>query len=197
MYLAYVLHGDKQLDAAEEAASRAIDLFPEEGERFQVCQGHRVLGNIYRSKGDTEKAIHHFEVAIEIASSLGPNGQLFWAHYVLVRQFFEEGRFDDAQAQIERIKSRAINDAYNPGHAMQLQAYFWYCQGMYEKAKIEVSRAADVYEKLGAAHNLEECRELLQWIDEEMSNLVVSDESDVDGELPETLPLPACIDVPF
>ena len=68
--LAYVLHGDKQLDAADEAVSRAIDLLPEEGEQFLVCDGHRILGNISRSKGNTGKAIHHFEVALGIASSL-------------------------------------------------------------------------------------------------------------------------------
>jgi tetratricopeptide (TPR) repeat protein len=53
--LAYVLHDEKQLDAAEEAASRAIDLLPEKGEQFLVCNAHRVLGNIYRDKGDKRK----------------------------------------------------------------------------------------------------------------------------------------------
>ena len=42
--LAYLLDNDEQLDAAEDAASRAIDLLPEEGEQFRVCKAHRVLG---------------------------------------------------------------------------------------------------------------------------------------------------------
>ena len=195
MDLAYVLHDDKQLDAAEEAASRAIDLFPDEGEEFQVCKGHRVLSDIYGSKGDTEKAIHHSEVAVGIASSFNWHGQLFWVHHSLAQLFSREGRFDDAHAQIERAKSHAINNSYHLGRAMELQADVWYDQRMFEKAKIEVLRAADVYEKLGAAQDLWWCRELLRWIDEQMSNLVVSDESDVDGELLETLPLPARINV--
>jgi tetratricopeptide (TPR) repeat protein len=47
--LARVLYDDKQLDAAEEAASRAIDLLPEKGEQLLVCQGHRTLGDIYHA----------------------------------------------------------------------------------------------------------------------------------------------------
>ena len=39
--LAYLLHDDKQLDAAEEVASRAIDLLPDEGQQFQVCERAR------------------------------------------------------------------------------------------------------------------------------------------------------------
>ena len=197
--LAYALRGDKQLNAAEEAASRAIDLLPAKGEQYLVCQGHRILGEIYNSKGDKEKAIHHLEVAIGIASSLNLDYQLFWVHHTLAELFFMEGRFDDAQAHIERAKSHVANDTYNLGCAMRLQADFWYGQGMFEKAKLEASHAADVYEELGAAQDLEECREFFQRIDEQMNNPVISDESDatVDGGLPETLLLPARINVPF
>ena len=194
--LAYVLHDDKQLDAAQEAALRAIDLLPEKGKQFQVCQGHRILGNIYHSKGNTEKAIHHYEVALEIASLLNLDGQLFLVHFALAGMFSGEGRFDKAFAHIEHAKSHAINDAFSLGRAMELQANVWYKQCMFEKAKLEASHAVDVYEKLGAAQNLGGCRELLQRIDEKMGNPVVSG-SDVDSELLETLPPPACINVSF
>jgi hypothetical protein len=66
--LAWLLDENNQLDAAEEAASRSIDLLPDT-EQFQVCQGHFTLGDIYRSKGEAEKAINHFETALGIASS--------------------------------------------------------------------------------------------------------------------------------
>ena len=194
--LAYALRDDKQLDAAGEAASRAMNLLPEKGEQFLVCNGHRILGDIYYSKGDTEKATYHFGVALEVASSLNLDDQLFWIHFSLAEMFFREGKFDDAEAHIERAKSHAINDAYNLGRVMELQANFWYDQHMFEKAKLEASHAADVYEQLGAAQDLERCRELLQWTDEQMNNPVVS-ELDVDGELLETLPLAVYINVPF
>jgi len=195
--LAYVLCYDKQLDAAEEAAFRAIDLLPEEGEQFLACSGHRVLGNIYQSKGNTEKAIHHYEVALAIASSLNLDNQLFWVHYALTQLFFEEDRFDDAHTHIENAKSHTASGTYNLGRAMELQAHLWYDQGMFEKARSGALHAADIYEKLGAGQDLEDCRELLQWIDEELNRPVISDESDIDGEPLEMPPFPACIDVPF
>jgi len=181
--LARALYEDNRLDAAEEAASRAIDSLPEK--QFRVCQGHCVLGDIYKSKGDKEKAIHHFEVALGIASSLNSDHSLFWVHYALARLFFGESRFDDAHAQIERAKSHAINNSYTLGRAMELQADFWYDQGMLEKAEFEVSHAADVYEKLGATQDLERCRELLEWIKEGASEFL------------EIMLLPARINFPF
>jgi len=185
--LAYLLHDDNQLDAAEEAASRAINLLPEKGERFRVCSGHHILGMIYRRKGDTEKAICHFEAALEIASSLNLDFRLFWVHYSLARLFSEGDRLDDAHAHIERAKSHAVNNPYVLGRAMELQANFLYDQRKFGKAKFEASCAINAYEKIGAASDVEECRELLRRIDE----------SDLDGEFLETMLLPAYVDFPF
>ena len=56
--LASLLADDNQLDAAEEAASRVMELLPEKGEEFRVCQAHRTLGNVYSSKCKKEEAIH-------------------------------------------------------------------------------------------------------------------------------------------
>ena len=67
--LAWLLHGGGQLDAAEEVTSRAIEHLPPDGEQLRVCRCHHVLGYIFDSKGETEKAIHHFEIALGIASS--------------------------------------------------------------------------------------------------------------------------------
>jgi len=186
VYLASVLLNNEQLDAAEEAASRGIDLLPEKGERFRVCNGHHVLGNIYHKKGDMEKAIHHLEIAIEIASSLNLDSDLSWIHFSLSLLFSGEGRSDEAHAHVERAKSYAVNNPYILGRVMELQANFWYSQRMYEKAKVEASCAINAYEKIGAASDVEDCRKLLRWIDE-----------DLDGEFLETMPLPAHIDFPF
>ena len=194
--LAFALHDNKQLNAAEKAASRAIDLL-EKGEQPLVCEGHRILGNIYNSKGDTEKAIHHLEVALKIASALNQDYQLFWVHFTLVQLFAKEDRFGNAQAHIECAKPHAINNTYQLGRVVELQACLWYDQCMFEKARSKASYAADVFEKLGAAHDLGRCRELLQQIDEQLDNPVVSDESDTNGELLETLPPATCINVSF
>ena len=44
--LAWVLHDDGQLDAAEETVSRAIILLSKQDGQFWVCDCHRVLGKI-------------------------------------------------------------------------------------------------------------------------------------------------------
>ena len=195
--LARLLHDDKQLDAAEEAISRAIDLLPEKGEQFLLCKGHRVLGDICCSKGDTGKAIRHLEVALEIASSLNWLNQLFWVHYSLAVLASEEGRFDDAHALIGRAVPHAADNAYKLGRAGRLQAKFWYLQDRLEEAKSEALRVVDVFESLGAVKDVEDCRKLLRCIDEKLNKPVVSDESGFEGELLGTLLLPVRINVPF
>ena len=103
--LTRLLCRDKQFDAAEEVASRAINLFSVSDNPFQLCESHRVLGEVYRDKGETEKAIHHFEIAFGIASPFNWHDQLFGVLYSLAKLFRNEGRFDNAQAHIERAKS--------------------------------------------------------------------------------------------
>ena len=163
--LAFLLHDDKQLDDAEEAASRAIDLLSGKGRQSLVCEAYRVLGDIYQSKGDTEKAIHHLEVALGIASSLNIAYDLFWVHFSLAEVVFDEGRFEDAHAHTEHAKSHAVDDAYNKARALLLQAGFWHKQHILEEAKSEALRALDVFEKLGAAKDAEWTRGILRQID--------------------------------
>jgi len=64
------------------------------------------------------------------------------------------------------------------------QAKFRYDQGRLGEAKSEALRAADVFEKLGAAEDLEECRDLLRGIERRMTELVNPDDesSDDDGD---------------
>jgi tetratricopeptide (TPR) repeat protein len=181
--LALLFCDDGRLDAAEGAGSRAIDLYPDKGEEYRVCGSHQVLGYIYRSKGDTEKAIRHFEMALRIASSFGWHKELCSVHSLLSNLFFDEGRFDEANTHIEHAKSHTANSAYNSGHVMTLQARVWYKQHRFEEARSEALRAADVFEKLGAAEGLELCRTLLQDIREELDTAVSSGEPDLNCEL--------------
>jgi len=168
--LAWLLHDDTQLDAAKEAASRALDLFPAKGEESQVCECHRVLGNIYRSKDEIEKATHHFETALEIASSFGWDGHLFWTHWELSRLFSSQDRFDDANVHIERAKSHTGNSAYYLAVSTVRQARIWYQQDRFEEARSEALRAVDGFEKLGATGNLNRTKNLLREIEAAMNN---------------------------
>jgi len=171
--LAWLLWGDKQLDAAEEAASRAINLFSEQGNQFHVCQSHRALGDIYHSKGEWERAIYHLEAALGIPSSFNWRAQLFWIRHTLARLSFGQDKFGDAHAHVELAKSHAVDNAYHLGLTMELQANFWCQQHQFEEAKSEGLRAAESFGKLGAANDLERCRELLQRIEQELKNPVV------------------------
>ena len=168
-----LFYADGQLDAAEEAASRAINLSVED-DQFTLCSCYRLLGKIRRSKGEAEKAIDHFENALGIASSFNWDDSLSWIHYDLAELFLDKDRFDDAHRSLERAKSHAVDGSYNLGSAMRLQAWVWRRQRRFEEAKSEALRAADVYERLGAARDLEFCRALLREIEEGMEETVTS-----------------------
>jgi len=183
--LARLLYKDGQLDDAEKTAFRAINLVSENGSQSLVSGCHRLLGQIYQSKGEREKAIRHFETGLGIASSFGWHEKQFTARYSLAVLFLDEGRFDDAQVHIEQAKSHTINDAYNLGSAMEVQANLWYRQRKFDEAKSEVLRAVGIYEKLGAAKDLEKCMRLLRKIDEATDG----------GKLLEPVRLPASIDL--
>jgi tetratricopeptide (TPR) repeat protein len=186
LQLARLLRQDNQLDAAEETASQSIDLL-QDTEKFQVCQGHRSLGNIYRTKGEAEKAINHFETALGIADSFNWRDQQSWILYSLAWLFLDQGRFDDAHAHVERAKSHSANDAYTLGRMMELKAGIWYNQGKLEEAKSETLDAVRVFEKLGVATDLERCRNLLRDIEEKAKKPVTSGKLCFDCEILETM----------
>ena len=167
--LAWSLFDDEQLDAAEEAASKAIDLSGK-GDQFLVCGCFRALGNICRSRGETEKAVNHFETAIRIASPSNWHYALFWNHYSFAELFSDENRFDEAHTHVEQAKSHASGVLYRLGRAMELQASIWYKQGMLREARSGALRAADAYEKVVATKEVEKCGALLRDIEEVASH---------------------------
>ena len=187
--LALLLRSDNQLEAAEEAASRALNLGEKVGQ-LSVCLSRRALGHICRSKGEPEKAIHHFEAALAIASSSNWNTVLFWIHYYLVGLLLDRGRLDDAHAHAEQAKSRANGGLYLLGHAMHMQARVWYMQRRLEEARSEALCAVDTFEKLGVARETESHRKFLQRIEQELNKPVASGQSGFDCELPQTFVLP-------
>ena len=169
--LAYLLHDDKQLDAAEEAALQTINLLSDKGNQFTVCESYRLLGNICNSKHQTEKAIEHCEAALGIASSSNWHTQLALIHYDLAELFHKQGRFDEAHTHIAHAKSHTINNIYLLGHVVELQGRFWYREQRLEKAKAVTLDAIAVYERVGATKEIERCRQLLQLIEKKSKKL--------------------------
>ena len=131
-----------------------------------LCQSLRLLGAIYQSKGEIEKAVHNFEAAPGIASSFGWHGELFEIHAVLALLFLDEERFDDTYVHAVRAKSYAAEDACNLGYAIMLQALIWHRQDRVKEAKSEVLRAAEFFQKLGSSWGMERCKKLLKRIQE-------------------------------
>ena len=165
--LARALYDDGQLNAAEEAAIRVIQLLPEKGQEFIVIKSHRVLGHVYYSKGEKEKAIHHFKIALGIASRFNWNTHLFWIHHSLAQLFRDEDEFADAHAHIEQAKFHTnARGEYSLGRVVQLQAEVYYRQGKLEEAASEALCALEIYEKHGALGDIDECRALLQCIEQ-------------------------------
>ena len=171
--LAHLLLDHGQLDPAEEVTTRMIDL-AEGGQKFPLCRSHRILGDISRSQGKREKAIHHFNVAIGIASRLDLHDELFCAHRSLALMFCDEGRFNDAHPHITQAKNYVLHDKYLLGRAMEDHASIWYRQGKYEDAVSEVLCAIETYGKLGATREMEGCRDLLRFIKQAMKERSIS-----------------------
>jgi len=173
--LAWSLFEGGQLDEAEAVSSRVINLLPGKGGEYLICHSHRLLGSIYDQKREKEKAIHHFEAALRIATPfMNWHDQLFWAHYGLSILFYHEDELDNANTHIQQAKANAVHDTYNLGCAMQEQATIWWLGGRLEDAKSEALHALEIFEKLGAAGDLKTCGDVLQEIEKSMENTSTS-----------------------
>ena len=168
--LARLLVADEQLDAVEDAASRAIDLASEKGQEYTLCGLHRILGKIHQSKGDKEKAVHHFAAALGIASPFNWRDELFWNHYNLAKLFRDEDQFEEANAHIKEARVLATENVYWLGCVEYVQASVWYLQGRLDDAKSEALHSLGIFEKLGAAKKMESSRELLQMLEQAMKS---------------------------
>ena len=164
--LAVLLHADKQLDASEEAASGAAKILPEKGQEWRVCDCHRILGLIYRSKGEKEKAIRHFETALATASSFGWSDLMFLIHHSMAVLFFDEDDLQNAHAHIEQARPYAVDGSYLLGRAILMQARIYYRQDRLEDSASEALRALEIFEGLGVQENVEACKRVLREIEQ-------------------------------
>ena len=163
--LAGLLRDDGQLDAAEEVTLQSIKLVSKEDQESVVCASHYDLGGLYHFKGDKEKAIYHYEMALGIASTFDWRHTTFWIQLSLAELFLDGGGFDDAQVYIERAKMDALDNTYNLGRAVLLQARIWCRQCRFESAASEALHAQKIFEKLGNPGYLEDAKDLLRTIE--------------------------------
>jgi tetratricopeptide (TPR) repeat protein len=168
--LSCLFSDDGQPDAAEDAASRGIELISEKDQGYIFCQLTQALGIAYRLKGEKAKAIHHFETALRIASPPNWRDALFWNHCDLAELFQDEGEFDNTNVHLGQAKSHAGDDPFRLGRSMYMQACVWYQQRRLEEAKSEVSRAVEILERHGAEDGRWQCGDLLQRIERAMES---------------------------
>ena len=164
--LARLLYEDGQLDAAEEAAIHSSKFLPEKGQEFRVCSSHCTLGNIYRSKGQREEAIHHYEEALRIASTFNSHNDLLRIQLALAWLFLAERKFDDAYAHIEQAKLHVLDNPYHLGRVALLEARILYRQRRLEDATSEALHALEIFKKAGASMDVGLCGALLQNIEQ-------------------------------
>jgi len=132
------------------------------------------LPKICQSKDETEKAVHHFEVALGIASSFDWHNESFWIYSSLAVLALDGGRFDDGHAHVDCAMPYAVGYAYNLGSATMLRALLWHKQHRLGEAKSEALRAVETPEKLGVTQDVGGCRTLLRQIQRELNGPVAS-----------------------
>ena len=80
---------------------------------------------------------------------------------------------------------------------MRLQARVWYRQHRFEEAKSGALRAVDIYERVGATKDAEDCRVMVRNVEKEMKKAVTSDGLSISGESLEAVLLHTPINTPF
>lgn len=152
--LAFSLLQVKQLDAAEEAVTRAMDLYKNH-DQHRLSQCHQILGRIQKSRGDREKAIHHLEASLRIISSVDLRYESSETHLALAILYIEEGKLDDAHAHLEHVESLAGDDMLSLGYAFFHGARVLLERKGFEEGKSGALRALAIFEEIGATRAAE------------------------------------------
>jgi len=103
----FLLHNSGKYDAAEEAVSRAMDLFLKQGEQYPLCECHVFL-ETYIGQRPERESHRPFPGSPRYCWSFRLARRAIWNYHGLAWLFLSEARFDDAQSHIQRARPHAI-----------------------------------------------------------------------------------------
>ena len=155
-HLALLFVQVKQVDAAKEAASQAINLSSGKLYKHQYLQHHHILGHLHEFRGEAEAAVKHFITALWASSSCNRDVRQRQTGLLrcLLNLFLEAERFDEAQAYLEILKLSEADDPYCLDRLLVDQAYIQYGKGRFRKAKSELSHIIGTRERAGTMGDL-------------------------------------------
>ncbi|WP_143467041.1 KGGVGR-motif variant AAA ATPase [Lentzea kentuckyensis] len=94
-----------RLGDAEIDLSRVLDLSTSNS--FEAQRAHRLLGEIYRDRGDLASAVDHFQAALEAG---GSDREQALVHRELARMELRAGRTDSALSHLGTARERSAGD---------------------------------------------------------------------------------------
>ncbi|CAN5315717.1 OmpA family protein [soil metagenome] len=88
--------------------NQALELLKDAVKRDnKFAEAHLRLGTVYKSIGQNEQALHHFEKAV----NLKPDNPLFiGGYYSLADHYFSQGNFEEARNYLAKIYSKNLKD---------------------------------------------------------------------------------------
>jgi len=122
---AYYMDVERDLDEAEKALLRLVELYPDD------ISGHNYLGIVYVRKGDREKSIHHYSRAIE----LGTEDVVIYTN--LAGAYSSKGLLDKRKEILESYLKNVGDNA----RIRRSLSYSYRLEGQYEKALTELEKA--------------------------------------------------------
>jgi len=107
----------QQYEAAREAVEMAIDYHQRAAYRFGMMNPHNLLGEIYAHEGQVSKAIHHYQMALQIAEEFDYLAFQVVALYQMAHLQQQSGHIDTAiegyQGCYRALPARSGN-GFNP-----------------------------------------------------------------------------------
>lgn len=106
------LYSDTMPDSAMYYANLAVPIIKENGDQFKLSQVYVIIGNLYKKKGEVDKALEYFLEAVEIDKKSG-NDISIASHSVNLAQIY----LDKVKTSDEPKKSQYLALAYSSAEA--------------------------------------------------------------------------------